>query len=169
MAADGVRGEAGPGGSVRGEAGGMEAGSGPGAGGGRGLAMALTAGSLGALASAAAKLSLGAGSERRAGRGGESVPLHVVLRLGCGGLVFLFNALMWTFFAKALRYSSSARASLTTIASNFLSSAFLGKLLFGEVHELSWWIGITMTLCGLLLLHTARELKDHSDAHKKEE
>ncbi|XP_051871342.1 transmembrane protein 42-like [Pristis pectinata] len=123
---------------------------------GTSVAMALGAGAFGALAGAAAKLALG----------GER--LHILLRVGCGGLIFFCNALMWTFFAKALRYSSSARASLTTVASNFLSSAFLGKLLFGEVHELLWWIGITMTLCGLLLLYTAKDM-DQSDAYKKEE
>ncbi|XP_067910515.1 transmembrane protein 42a [Heterodontus francisci] len=136
---------------------------------GPGLVMALGAGSLGALASAAAKLSLGADNILGAVTRGETEWLHILLRLGCGGLVFLFNALMWTFFAKALRYSSSARASVTTIASNFLSSAFLGKLLFGEVHELLWWIGITVTLCGLLLLHTVKEMTDQNDAYKKEE
>ncbi|XP_067853780.1 transmembrane protein 42a [Heptranchias perlo] len=136
---------------------------------GLGLAMAVSAGSLGALASTAAKLSLGTDDVLRAVSRGETDWLHTLLRVGCGGLVFFFNALMWTFFAKALRYSSSAHASLTTTASNFLSSAFLGKLLFGEVHELLWWIGITMTLCGLLLLHTVKELKDQSDAYRKEE
>ena len=49
--------------------------------------------------------------------------LHIPLRLLCGGLLFTCNAVMWTFFAKALRYSSSsARATVTTTASNFISS-----------------------------------------------
>ncbi|XP_078055631.1 transmembrane protein 42a [Mustelus asterias] len=136
--------------------------------GGSALPMALAAGSLGALASAAAKLSLGGGSVLAAERE-EAEWLYITLRLGCGGMVFLLNTLMWTLFAKALRYSSSAQVSVTTVASNFLSSAFLGKLLFAEVHELLWWIGITMTLCGLLLLHTVKEKKDQSNAYKKEE
>ncbi|GCB74528.1 transmembrane protein 42a [Scyliorhinus torazame] len=133
------------------------------------LAPALAAGFLGALASAAAKLSLGGGGILGAVNREEAEWLYILLRVGCGGMVFLLNALMWTFFAKALRYSSSARASVTTVASNFLSSAFLGKFLFAEVHELLWWIGITMTLCGLLLLHTVKEMRDQSDAYKKEE
>ncbi|XP_048403896.1 transmembrane protein 42a [Stegostoma tigrinum] len=133
------------------------------------LALALAAGSLGALASTAAKLSLGAGNDLGWVDRGKAEWLHILLQVGCGGMAFLFNALMWTFFAKALRYSSSARVSVTTIASNFLSSAFLGKLLFGEVHEMLWWIGITITLCGLLLLHTVKEMKVQSDDYKKEE
>ncbi|XP_042202382.1 transmembrane protein 42a isoform X3 [Callorhinchus milii] len=92
---------------------------------GLGVAMALCAGALGALAATAAKLTL-TGDHLRPESRQEAAPgelIHVLLRVGCGGLVFLFNALMWTFFAKALRYSSSsARASLTTTASNFLSS-----------------------------------------------
>ncbi|XP_007899874.1 transmembrane protein 42a isoform X2 [Callorhinchus milii] len=93
---------------------------------GLGVAMALCAGALGALAATAAKLTL-TGDHLRPESRQEAAPgelIHVLLRVGCGGLVFLFNALMWTFFAKALRYSSSsARASLTTTASNFLSSS----------------------------------------------
>ncbi|KAF0022708.1 hypothetical protein F2P81_025100 [Scophthalmus maximus] len=63
---------------------------------------------------------------------------------------------MWTFFSKALRHcSSSARATVTTTASNFISSAVLGRVIFGETHALLWWLGISITLCGLLVLHGA--------------
>ena len=52
-----------------------------------------------------------------------SCQLHIPLRLLCGGLLFTCNAVMWTFFAKALRLSSSsAQATVTTTASNFISS-----------------------------------------------
>uniref|UniRef100_A0A8C2SYV7 Transmembrane protein 42 n=1 Tax=Coturnix japonica TaxID=93934 RepID=A0A8C2SYV7_COTJA len=82
--------------------------------------------------------------------------LPLLLRVGCIGLVCACNAVMWTVFAKALRLSSSsASASVTTTASNFISSAILGKLLFGETWTPLWWIGLTVTLCGLMLLHTA--------------
>lgn len=49
--------------------------------------------------------------------------LHIPLRLLCGGLLFACNTIMWTSFSKALRHcSSSARATVTTTASNFISS-----------------------------------------------
>lgn len=49
--------------------------------------------------------------------------LHIPLRLLCGGLLFTCNAVMWTFLAKALRYSSSStQTTVTTTASNFISS-----------------------------------------------
>uniref|UniRef100_A0A674K2Y7 Transmembrane protein 42 n=2 Tax=Emydidae TaxID=8476 RepID=A0A674K2Y7_9SAUR len=76
---------------------------------------------------------------------------------------------MWTFFAKALHYSSSsATATVTTTASNFISSAFLGKLLFGETRALLWWVGISVTLCGLLLLHTASPHTEQQHSEKKD-
>ncbi|XP_072186212.1 transmembrane protein 42 [Excalfactoria chinensis] len=115
---------------------------------------AAAAGLLGAAAAGAAKLALGA----RLLRGGEAAGgwLPLLLRVGCIGLVCACNAVMWTVFAKALRLSSSsASASVTTTASNFISSAILGKLLFGETWTPLWWIGLTVTLCGLMLLHTA--------------
>uniref|UniRef100_A0A8V0YPT4 Transmembrane protein 42 n=1 Tax=Gallus gallus TaxID=9031 RepID=A0A8V0YPT4_CHICK len=115
---------------------------------------AAAAGLLGAAAAGAAKLALGA----RPLSGGEAAGgwLPVLLHVGCIGLVCACNAVMWTVFAKALRLSSSsASASVTTTASNFISSAILGKLLFGETWTPLWWVGLTVTLCGLVLLHTA--------------
>ncbi|XP_054847504.1 transmembrane protein 42 [Eublepharis macularius] len=127
-----------------------------------GSAYAAAAGLWGALAACAAKLALGADYLRggcAAVVGSAAGPcdwLPIILQAGCGGLVIACNAIMWTFFAKALKYSSSsAAATVTSTASNFISSAFLGNLLFGETHALLWWIGISVTLFGLLLLHTA--------------
>ncbi|XP_055565385.1 transmembrane protein 42 isoform X2 [Falco cherrug] len=128
-----------------------------------GGAAAVAAGLLGAAAAAAAKLALGPGGETAGG------PLPVLLRVSCVGLVFACNAVMWTVFAKALRLSSSsAAASVTTTASNFIFSAILGKLLFGETWTPLWWIGLAMMLCGLVLLHTAVPQPAHLPAEKKE-
>uniref|UniRef100_A0A3B4GDR8 Transmembrane protein 42-like n=1 Tax=Pundamilia nyererei TaxID=303518 RepID=A0A3B4GDR8_9CICH len=109
-----------------------------------GVFYALLAGFLGAVASSSAKLSLGADYLKG---------LHIPLRLLCGGLLFTCNAVMWTFLAKALRYSSSStRTTVTTTASNFISSAFLGQLIFGEAQITLWWVGISLTFSGLLVL-----------------
>ncbi|KAM6421753.1 transmembrane protein 42 [Rhynochetos jubatus] len=124
---------------------------------------AVAAGLLGAAAAAAAKLALGPGGEAAGGW------LPALLRIGCVGLALVCNAVMWTVFAKALRLSSSsASASVTTTASNFVSSAILGKLLFGETWTPLWWIGLAMTLCGLALLHTAAPRLAWLPAEKKE-
>ncbi|XP_041707945.1 transmembrane protein 42 [Coregonus clupeaformis] len=67
----------------------------------------------------------------------------------------------------ALRHSSSsARATVTTTASNFVSSAFVGKLIFGETHAALWWVGISLTLSGLLVLH--RSTSRPAEAKKEE-
>lgn len=152
-----------------------------------GVFYALMAGFLAALASSSAKLSLGAdylkdvcetglkiwtdGQENTDGVDSTTCDwLHIPLRLLCGGLLFTCNAVMWTFFAKALRHSSSsARATVTTTASNFISSAFLGHVIFGETHATLWWVGIILTLTGLLVLHGSTPQAPQENANKKYE
>ncbi|XP_047216183.1 transmembrane protein 42-like isoform X2 [Girardinichthys multiradiatus] len=128
---------------------------------------ALSAGFLAAAGSLSAKLTLGADYLREMCESGLSGwTLHVPLRLLCGLLLLTCNTVMWTMFSKALRHcSSSARATVTTTASNFISSAILGRLIFGETHSGLWWIGISLTLCGLLVLHSATP---HTKAEKKD-
>ncbi|XP_069544137.1 transmembrane protein 42-like [Brachyistius frenatus] len=125
---------------------------------------ALLAGLLGAAGSLSAKLSLGSDHLRQMceslsswteTHSGASAcdQLSVPLRLLCGGLLLTCNAVMWNFFSKALRHSSSsAKATVTTTASNFICSGVLGRLFFGESHAALWWAGISLTLCGLVLL-----------------
>uniref|UniRef100_A0A2D4KW31 Uncharacterized protein n=1 Tax=Micrurus paraensis TaxID=1970185 RepID=A0A2D4KW31_9SAUR len=141
-----------------------------------GATCAIAAGLLGALAASSAKLALGDDYLRidcQAVLGEEitgeaCVWVSIILRIVCGGLVFLCNAIMWTFFAKALRHSSSsATVTVTSTASNFIFSAFLGRLLFGEIDDLLWWIGISISLLGLLLLHTAPSLLKQQICLKK--
>ncbi|XP_048009209.1 transmembrane protein 42a [Megalobrama amblycephala] len=152
-----------------------------------GVFYALMAGFLAALASSSAKLSLGAdylkdvcetglkiwtdGQGNVAGVDTTACDwLHIPLRLLCGGLLFTCNAVMWTFFAKALRHSSSsARATVTTTASNFISSAFLGHVIFGETHATLWWVGIILTLTGLLVLHGSTPQAPQENVDKKYE
>ncbi|OCT75957.1 transmembrane protein 42 isoform X1 [Xenopus laevis] len=133
------------------------------------------AGLLGALSACSAKLALGADYVRDAcevvagDQGGMCEWVHLLLRLCCTCLVFVCNAVMWTFFAKALRLSSSsAAATVTTTASNFMFSALIGKVLFGEARAMLWWVGISITLCGLLLLHTATPSHEENRAKTKE-
>ncbi|KAL7887185.1 hypothetical protein AOLI_G00049060 [Acnodon oligacanthus] len=152
-----------------------------------GSVYASLAGFLGAAASCSAKLSLGAGYlsalcesgvrwavEERIFTAEELHTaacewLHIPLRLLCGLLLFVCNAVMWTFFAKALRhFSSSARATVTTTASNFISSAFLGHIIFGESHALLWWVGIFLTLLGLFILHGSSSQDQQLDVKKDE-
>ncbi|XP_020792788.1 transmembrane protein 42-like [Boleophthalmus pectinirostris] len=125
---------------------------------------ALLAGLCGAAASLSAKLSLGASVLKQMCASGlkDWKPgvedacdwLDIPLRVLCGGLLLVCNTVMWTFFSKALRHSSSsARVTVTTTASNFISSAVFGHVIFEETQDTLWWIGLSLTLCGLLLLH----------------
>ncbi|KAK7147017.1 hypothetical protein R3I94_009760 [Phoxinus phoxinus] len=151
-----------------------------------GVFYASIAGFLAALASSSAKLSLGADYLKGVcetgliwidGQGSTTGVdttacdwLHIPLRLLCGGLLFTCNAVMWTFFAKALRHSSSsARATVTTTASNFIFSAFLGHVIFGETHATLWWVGIILTLTGLLVLHGSTPQTPQENVEKKYE
>ncbi|KAL5022487.1 hypothetical protein ScPMuIL_001642 [Solemya velum] len=69
-------------------------------------------------------------------------------------LIFLFNALMWTLFVKALQYcSSTVEATVTNTASNFFFTAVVSSVLFGEHLSLLWWLGSVIILLGLLLIH----------------
>ncbi|KAM6909726.1 transmembrane protein 42-like [Xenentodon cancila] len=125
-----------------------------------GSAYALIAGFLGAAASLSAKLSFGPDYVRETCASALSATvcnwLHAPLRLLCAGLLFACNAVMWTFFSKALHHcSSSAVATVATSASSFICSGVLGRLMFGESHAALWWAGISLTLCGLLVLHGA--------------
>ncbi|XP_060771452.1 transmembrane protein 42 [Neoarius graeffei] len=145
-----------------------------------GVVYALLAGFLGAVASSSAKLSLGAdylkgvcetglrtwGDQRTS----ACEWLHIPLRLLCGGMLFTCNAVMWTFLSKALRYSSSsARTTVTTTASNFISSALLGQLIFGDSLVALWWVGVSLTFSGLLVLQRSSSTNTHSGNMKKDE
>uniref|UniRef100_A0A3Q0R9K8 Transmembrane protein 42a n=1 Tax=Amphilophus citrinellus TaxID=61819 RepID=A0A3Q0R9K8_AMPCI len=98
---------------------------------------ALLAGFLGATASLSAKLSL--------------------------GLLFACNAVMWTFFSKALRHSNF----ISSVSSAF-TYGLLGRLFFGEAHATLWWVGISLTLCGLLVLHGSTPQTQPREEDKKE-
>ncbi|CAG6016074.1 unnamed protein product [Menidia menidia] len=138
------------------------------------------AGFLGAAASLSAKLSLGADyviemceTGLREWTDFHDSPavcewVHYPLRLLCVGLLFMCNVIMWTFFSKALqKCSSSATATVTTTASNFIFSGIFGKLIFAETHAALWWAGICLTLSGLLLLHGTTHPTLSQEEHKK--
>uniref|UniRef100_A0A096MC77 Transmembrane protein 42a n=1 Tax=Poecilia formosa TaxID=48698 RepID=A0A096MC77_POEFO len=133
---------------------------------------ALSAGFLAAAGSLSAKLTLGADYLREESIqfvSDNSTTLHVPLRLLCGVLLLSCNTLMWTMFSKALRHgSSSAGVTVTTTASNFISSAVIGRLIFGETHSTLWWTGISLTLCGLLVLHSGTPHTSPQEAEKKD-
>lgn len=126
------------------------------------------AGLCGALASASAKLAVGAELlhaaclRLAAGFGLADSALTcssvaLLVRAVTFGITLLLNAAMWTLFVKSLQFSSSSvQATLTSTASNFLCSAVLGSVLFGEPLAGLWWLGMSLTMAGLALVHSAK-------------
>ncbi|GAB0095701.1 Transmembrane protein 42 [Sergentomyia squamirostris] len=94
----------------------------------------------------------------------ESQDLHGwTLWIICIIVMILLNALVWTFFVKALHSSSGGSVEATVVSSgtNYLTSAMIGWLVFGEATSLMWWCGITLILTGIILVS--------SDPGKKKE
>ncbi|KDR17550.1 transmembrane protein 42 [Zootermopsis nevadensis] len=68
-------------------------------------------------------------------------------------LMVVCNAGVWTCFVKALQQSpSSLPPTVTSTAVNYVSSALLGRLVFGEATTLLWWGGATLVMLGLMLI-----------------
>lgn len=132
-----------------------------------GFVHAVSAGFCAALASSCAKLAMSPELQRKfwcdfllqSIFGGSTLTslCHTIVifaRISSFLLVFFFNALMWTLFVKSLRGSStSATATVTNTGSNFIFTALLGCLLFGEALSARWWLGTSLILTGLVLIH----------------
>ncbi|GBC03865.1 hypothetical protein RclHR1_05380002 [Rhizophagus clarus] len=76
------------------------------------------------------------------------------IRISCFGSIFMCNALMWTFFTKALNKSSSSlQVTVLNSATNFCMTAILGNIIFGEALSLQWWFGASLIVIGTLLVN----------------
>lgn len=85
------------------------------------------------------------------------------------GLMLVSNALVWTFFVRALHASGgSLVATVTSASTNYCLSALFGALLFGESTSLVWWGGTSLVLVGLILIGTDTEDEkgDDGDVNK---
>ncbi|ETW07919.1 hypothetical protein H310_02324 [Aphanomyces invadans] len=76
------------------------------------------------------------------------------------------NAVMLSFFVRGLHETDSLTATITSSASNFVTTALVGYLVFHEHLPLQWWAGASIILLGMgLLLHGAKD--DHETNEKK--
>lgn len=72
-----------------------------------------------------------------------------------GALMLLSNAMVWTFFVRALHSSGgSLVATVCSAATNYGLSALLGCAVFGETTSLLWWTGASLVVAGLVLIGT---------------
>ncbi|KAF8461392.1 hypothetical protein BDZ91DRAFT_699624 [Kalaharituber pfeilii] len=76
-----------------------------------------------------------------------------VVRAVFFGLNLGFNAVMWALFTAALAKGSSAtKVSVVNTSANFLLTAFLGFLVFGEKLPGMWWFGATLLVGGNVVI-----------------
>ena len=69
------------------------------------------------------------------------------------GLNFLFNAIMWGLFTRALTLATSTtRVSVINTSSNFLVTAVLSALIFYEVLPPLWWLGAAFLVAGSVII-----------------
>ncbi|XP_064640625.1 transmembrane protein 42-like [Lineus longissimus] len=91
------------------------------------------------------------------------------VRLGCFVLIFLFNAIMWTCFVKALRgCNSSVEAVVTNTAANLFCTAIFGRVFYKETLSLMWWMGATLILVGLVVISQGGTSLVEDDKVKKQ-
>lgn len=68
-------------------------------------------------------------------------------------LNLLSNFAMWTLFTRALTASpSTTKATITNTTANFLFTALLGMLVFGEQVAGLWWVGASLMAVGCVLV-----------------
>lgn len=74
------------------------------------------------------------------------------------GLMLISNALVWTFFVRALHSSGgSLVATVTSASTNYCLSAVFGYFVFGESMSLVWWFGTSLVIIGLILIGTDQD------------
>ncbi|XP_059608049.1 transmembrane protein 42 [Phlebotomus argentipes] len=80
----------------------------------------------------------------------------------CLILMIVLNALVWTFFVKALHAGGgSVVATSVSSGTNYFASALLGWMIFGESTTLLWWFGTSLILTGIILISLpARDKQD---------
>jgi multidrug transporter EmrE-like cation transporter len=74
------------------------------------------------------------------------------------GMNLLFNAAMWALFTAALtRSDSTTRVSIVNVSANFMITAILGWIIFGEKLPPLWWLGASMLAVGNVVIGRREE------------
>ena len=72
-------------------------------------------------------------------------------------LYILVNLGMWWCFVQALKTASSTvEVTAVNMATNFICTGILGRLLFDETGGLVWWSGIGCILAGVILIERSK-------------
>jgi drug/metabolite transporter (DMT)-like permease len=60
---------------------------------------------------------------------------------------------MWAFYTNALsRAPSAVHANIVNTSSNFVITALLGAMVFGERLPLLWWVGAGLLISGSVVI-----------------
>uniref|UniRef100_A0A2C9LRG1 EamA domain-containing protein n=1 Tax=Biomphalaria glabrata TaxID=6526 RepID=A0A2C9LRG1_BIOGL len=141
--------------------------------GAKGIILAVEAGICAAMASVSAKLAVSSSSARELAalvcysvknifeHQVEVLSLYEVMltvRLISVLGIFVFNALMWVLFTKSMHQcSSTLEATTFNLSSNFISTAIVGNLLFGENLNSVWFVGSLFIIVGLTIVHRSSD------------
>lgn len=70
----------------------------------------------------------------------------------------LSNAIMWILFTRALTAATSTtQVSILNTSANFMVTAILGLIIFGEKLPLGWWAGASLLLAGTVVIGAQKE------------
>ncbi|ETI21290.1 hypothetical protein G647_07636 [Cladophialophora carrionii CBS 160.54] len=131
------------------------------------MLLAVTSGACAAFNGVFAKLtttsltsSLSASVATLLGLSPANTTVDVLVRGAFFGLNLLFNALMWALFTAALtRAESTTRVSIINVSANFMITALLGWMVFGEQLRGMWWAGAAMLAAGNVVIGRREEGK----------
>jgi len=71
---------------------------------------------------------------------------------------FVLSSTMWALFTRALSLSPSAvHVNIINTAANFVITAILGALIFGESLPLLWWVGAACLITGSVIIGSREE------------
>lgn len=74
------------------------------------------------------------------------------------GMNQISNAIMWILFTRALTAASSTtQVSILNTSANFMVTAILGLIMFGEKLPLGWWAGASLLIAGTIVIGAQRE------------
>lgn len=84
--------------------------------------------------------------------------INYILRAVFFGLNLAFNVAMWALFTAALtRASSTTRVSIVNVSANFVVTALLGLVIFGEKLPPLWWVGAALLAAGNVVIGRREE------------
>ncbi|KAF2432633.1 hypothetical protein EJ08DRAFT_573526, partial [Tothia fuscella] len=84
--------------------------------------------------------------------------IEYTLRVAIFALSLLFTGTMWALYTKALSAAPSAvHANIVNTASNFLCTALLGMVVFGEEVNGLWWMGAGCLVAGTVVIGRREE------------